>query len=59
MQALEDGKVVFYHVWSYSKNYMACSEPGCCEDFLNGIEDAIDTIEMACNGRWDEVTIED
>jgi hypothetical protein len=58
-EALEDGKAVYYHVWSYSKNYMSCAEPGCCEDSLNGVDDAMNTIEQHCNGKWEEVAIDE
>lgn len=58
-EALEEGKMVFYHVWQYSASYMSCAEPGCCEDSLGGVDEAMSTIENHCSGKWEEVTIED
>lgn len=51
-QHLESGEQVFYHSWCFSANYMSCGE-GCCDDSLNGVDDAMDTIEDYCGGKWE------
>lgn len=55
-EILEQGGRLKYHAWIWSKDYVACWS-GCCNDSLEGVEDALDNIESMLDGDWEEVKV--
>lgn len=53
-EILENGGNLCHHVWVISATYMACSE-GCCDDTVDGTEQALRLIEYWSDGEWDKV----
>lgn len=51
---LEAGEHVFYSAWCYSSGWMSCGD-GCCDDSLEDVDNAMQTIERMCGGKWEEV----
>jgi hypothetical protein len=57
-EALEEGKAAYYHVWIFTSGWMNCGE-GCCDDSNDDVDHAMSRIENFCNGKWEEVTIDE
>lgn len=55
-EALEQGKSVTYHVWTFTKSHMCCSE-GCCEDSYDDIEDCLFSLETIFCDNIEKVVI--
>ena len=51
---LEDGKFLYYDVWWYSKLTMSC-HMGCCDNHFKDVDEALEYLEAACGGNWENV----
>ena len=51
---LEDGESLEYHAWWYHKSGMSCSS-GCCDEIFKSVDEALEYLEAACGGRWENV----
>lgn len=52
-------QTVNYHTWTFSKSYMTCNEPGCCDDSYKSVEEAIEDIKRYSGDKLERVQKDD
>lgn len=51
---LEGGRMIEYHAWVFSEERMSCWDLGCCDLDFDDLNEATDTLEDYCNGKWED-----
>ena len=52
-------QTVTYHNWTFSKSYMSCNEPNCCDDSFQSVDDAVESIKQYSGNKIGRVNRDD
>lgn len=52
-------QTVSYHHWTFSKSYMSCNEPGCCDDSYKSVDEVVGSIKDYSKGNLERVHKDD